>query len=556
MSEGLKKGWHPDPFGHYAERYYYADGQPGRLVRDDGRHQFYDELPIATTIDATRVRPPARSRPTRRLPTPTPINAALPPEVAARPVAATGSGGADPHSELVPAAEVLAPKAEGVEAWPGANDYFPDERVPWRVLLASRIRNLPRPSLSRPSLSLLSDLRLKKPSRKTMYATGMVLGIVVLGVILVVVMSSGPGSSPPPSSAASSHAPQSVPPTQPPSNLLNGGRGSGSTTTDSTTTTSTVATADQSWATNSSYASSSLNLSGIACPSATQCYAVGETAFKSAMVLASTNGGASWSQQNVQIPGALTAVACWSSSSCIAVGGTTAASTTDGGTTWTPRQLGSNALTGVTCPSASTCLAVGSDAPQTSGCDSGVAYATHNGGQSWSPSATHCFVPSGISCATATSCMMSGTHTTGNANYGAVLRSSDGGKDWRSADVLSQPNTELTDVACPSRAVCVAVGNGPGDPILRTTDAGATWTAAVPAGQSNNYLAVSCASTTSCQAGGMNSAASTINGTTWTSASLPAVILKVTGLACPTASQCNGVAIGQLAAPWTITLSA
>ena len=39
------------------------------------------------------------------------------------------------------------------------------------------------------------------------------------------------------------------------------------------------------------------------------------------------------------------------------------------------------------------------------------------------------------------------------------------------------------------------------------------------------------------------------------SPSLPAVIVRVTGLACPTASQCNGVAMG-FAAPWTITLSA
>src|SRR5580693_154824 len=45
MPDVPEKGWHPDPFGIHAERYYYADGMPGRLVRDDGRNEFYDDIP-------------------------------------------------------------------------------------------------------------------------------------------------------------------------------------------------------------------------------------------------------------------------------------------------------------------------------------------------------------------------------------------------------------------------------------------------------------------------------------------------------------------------------
>jgi photosystem II stability/assembly factor-like uncharacterized protein len=155
--------------------------------------------------------------------------------------------------------------------------------------------------------------------------------------------------------------------------------------------------------------------------------------------------------------------------------------------------------------------------------------------------------------------MMSGIQATATGNYGAVLRSIDGGKVWKSVNVLHQAGTELTAITCPSNAVCVAVGNSSSQPIIRTVDSGATWTAAVPAvpvGENTNFLAVSCASASACQAGGLHGAAGTTDGKTWTAVSLPANIVRITGLACPAATQCNGVAIGQLAAPWTIMLSA
>lgn len=60
------------------------------------------------------------------------------------------------------------------------------------------------------------------------------------------------------------------------------------------------------------------------------------------------------------------------------------------------------------------------------------------------------------------------------------------------------------------------------------------------------------ASATACQVAAVNTA----DGTTWTAASLAVPILKVNGLAGPTPSQSSGVAIGQFAAQWTITLFA
>ena len=45
MAEVRKRGWHPDPFGIHHERFYFADDEPGRLVRDVNRHESFADLP-------------------------------------------------------------------------------------------------------------------------------------------------------------------------------------------------------------------------------------------------------------------------------------------------------------------------------------------------------------------------------------------------------------------------------------------------------------------------------------------------------------------------------
>ena len=57
MAEFYRRGWHPDPYGVHAERYFYADNQPGRLVRDDRRIESYDDIP-----PVAKARPPPRPR--------------------------------------------------------------------------------------------------------------------------------------------------------------------------------------------------------------------------------------------------------------------------------------------------------------------------------------------------------------------------------------------------------------------------------------------------------------------------------------------------------------
>ena len=94
-----------------------------------------------------------------------------------------------------------------------------------------------------------------------------------------------------------------------PSNFLNGSRGT-TTTTAARTKGAPAAATTATWSVTGMYAASSLNLVAVACPSTTQCYAVGETTVKSAMVLASTDGGTTWAQQYVPVGGMLNAVAC------------------------------------------------------------------------------------------------------------------------------------------------------------------------------------------------------------------------------------------------------
>jgi hypothetical protein len=53
MTEIRKRGWHPDPLGIHHERFYFADDRPGRLVRDDGRTEVYDEFPSAGRVVAS-----------------------------------------------------------------------------------------------------------------------------------------------------------------------------------------------------------------------------------------------------------------------------------------------------------------------------------------------------------------------------------------------------------------------------------------------------------------------------------------------------------------------
>ncbi len=314
-----------------------------------------------------------------------------------------------------------------------------------------------------------------------------------------------------------------------------------------------------SWSVTRTFGPSSYTLTAVACPSGTQCVAVGETTFKTGMVLTSSDGGSTWSQHNVPAGvGTLAAVACPAANTCTAVGGTTAISTADGGATWNTATVGNVAFDAVSCPSTTQCVAGGSAPASGSTCPSGATYSTTDGGHTWADTPTPCFVPAGISCPSAADCVAVGSRAGAGVTTGEILRSADAGRTWQSGYQLARGGTQLSAVTCPTSQVCVAVGNAPTQAVLRSGDGGATWVRQLPHGPATRswFLAVSCASEADCQAAGAGMPVSTADsGGSWSVRGSSNDITKILGISCPTATSCVGVAWDALAVPATIKLS-
>src|SRR5205085_1972369 len=115
-------------------------------------------------------------------------------------------------------------------------------------------------------------------------------------------------------------------------------------------------------------------LSGVACPNASTCVAVGGTcppAITCAAVgagstlLRSTDGGRTWSSQPYPLSGTATCLrgaASLRAALPVVGGGGTLLRSTDGGRTWRRQPSGTTtSLFGVACPSPSTCVVVGGD---------------------------------------------------------------------------------------------------------------------------------------------------------------------------------------------------
>jgi photosystem II stability/assembly factor-like uncharacterized protein len=129
-------------------------------------------------------------------------------------------------------------------------------------------------------------------------------------------------------------------------------------------------------------------LSAVACPTVKTCVAVGSKSVHGGhkqvgVVIRTHNGGATWTIQRIP-PGLndLSGISCPSVSDCEAVGDgdLTALGTTDGGAAWTPQGVPSSveSLAGVACPSVSDCEAVG-----LTGSGDGAAVGTTDGGATW-----------------------------------------------------------------------------------------------------------------------------------------------------------------------------
>ncbi len=286
-------------------------------------------------------------------------------------------------------------------------------------------------------------------------------------------------------------------------------------------------------------------LKSISCPSVLICYAVGEGISGFGVVVSTVNGGASWTIHNMFSGSAsFNGISCTSSSTCFAVGsgyGTAVIlATTDGGTTWSTQTIptGSVVFNGVSCPSISTCYAVGQNSSQ-----NGLIVVTVNGGTTWSTQAipSGIFMPSGIDCILGSTCYVAGV----SGSYsGAVLATTNSGTTW-STQTNPLEISNLSAISCPSVLVCFAVGqNGSNQgTIIATTNGGTTWSTQVVPSGTTLLDAIACVSISTCYVtglglGGNYVLSTTDGGITW---SYTANLLGVSiadSISCPSASTC------------------
>jgi hypothetical protein len=293
-------------------------------------------------------------------------------------------------------------------------------------------------------------------------------------------------------------------------------------------------------------------LSAVSCGSPAVCIAVGwfESGAGLEEPLAELWNGSYWAVETPpSIPGptgaaVLTGVSCPSASLCVAVGGSSESGDTAvselspfaevwNGTGWTVLPTPSapstvagvgagRELSSVSCLPTTACIAVGED--------DGSALAERWDGTSW----TLLAVPAksggltGVSCTSMTSCVAVGGWTA--SPYQGAIYIFDG-TAWTAQSTPATPGAStLTGVSCGLQTACTAVGDDGGHAVVDRLN-GTGWTAQTspPATDSTNDLsAVSCSTPASCTAVGSptvftHTYAQGWDGTTWTAEATPSL---------------------------------
>jgi hypothetical protein len=312
------------------------------------------------------------------------------------------------------------------------------------------------------------------------------------------------------------------------------------------------------------------HLSGVKCFSTTNCFAVGANGDNS---LIERWNGTSWSRvpsPNSPAGGSeLNAISCVTMSNCEAVGDvlqSTVVAEHWNGTNWTVdanARGGSQALLfDVTCPSATSCIAVG----YYSNNDFTRTLAERWDGTSWSIMSTpnpaagsRIATLADVSCATATNCFAVGSFETATFVDKTLVEHWDG-TSW---SIVGSPNqsgadaTGLSAVSCASTTRCEAVGSstsGATNSPFTVHWNGTTWSVApnTPPAGSSSLTGVSCPSATSCDAvgsasgvGGPRTLVEHWNGTNWTVVTSPdpsgTTFSFLDDVACTAANSCDAV---------------
>ena len=316
-------------------------------------------------------------------------------------------------------------------------------------------------------------------------------------------------------------------------------------------------------------------LGALSCPTARRCWAVGVVgpnppATGAAVITATTDGGHTWKSQEVTGGSTpeLSGVSCPTATACLAVGsngsslpgGGVVIATSDAGATWAAVASPPNALVvfSVTCASPTDCTAIVSDGTST--------WSAHSPdfGQTWHQEGG---LPAGFSPANDLTCIPGGTcidagyvPTSNGHGQGAVAVSADGGQSWTMASVPSGVGV-LQSSACLSSSVCLAGGTtgttvsdvvpAKGE-LLRSVDGGHTWTTSTGALPVEDAYGLACPSADQCAmvgtewfglpAVGVGAVGqSTDGGVTFRGSKTSYIPLTLTAVACPTTSACIAV---------------
>jgi hypothetical protein len=337
--------------------------------------------------------------------------------------------------------------------------------------------------------------------------------------------------------------------------------------------------------------------SAVACPSTTECAAVGTYFDSSGNIqgLLLTGSGRSWAATKAPLPAdastspqvTLQFMACPSTTECVATGTyTDSTGNTQGlllsgsGGSWTATEapLPTNASTtnrqvtlgSVACPSATSCVVAGTYA-DSSGNTQGLLLTGSAG--TWT--ATEAPLPAGaaanpqvtldfVACPSTTECVAAGNYLDSSGQQGFLLTGSPG--SWTAteapmpAGASSNPQAFVFGVTCPSATSCVVAGQYNDSQAFLVTGSPGSWTATVapmPAdafvNPSPNYAALTCSSATACVFSGTYYDTAHYNpafvvtgsGRSWTATKAPLpkdapsnVTAALPGVACYTATEC------------------
>lgn len=289
---------------------------------------------------------------------------------------------------------------------------------------------------------------------------------------------------------------------------------------------------------------------GVQCPAPSSCV-LAATSSSGYLAATTSNAGASWSTAPIadvpaSEPDSFGMLRCPTATACMvelpSAPSFALYATADGARSWTssPLPFGRPPLDWVQCPSSRHCAAVGP----------GYAMWSIDGGRTWYPSTRA--PPASVSvdalaCATALTCVAGGEAWDPRTQepVGALYRSTNGGRSWNRV-TLAEASFNVTTVACPTAATCVAATSGPSPGFVRSTDGGLTWSDAVAPGSSGfETPSVSCGTATTCRSVGSRSGSgagvvlsSSDAGATWTSAVFPSGVGGVDLLDCTSATVC------------------